>query len=383
MLKNILFLTFLILCCFSFSFAQTQQIASVVHTQYKINSQVLGEERTVLVRVPAGYERTDERFPTLYMTDAHPPQNAMMAGIIEQQAWGGTMPEMILVGIQNTNRSRDLTPTDDGKGGPVGGGPKFLQFIETEVIPLIEKNYRTQPFRVFAGHSLGGLFAVYAFTARPELFNAYIAASPVLGYDDNFVVKRAEELFKQGKDWKTRMFLGIGNEPQYIGGFNAFQNLLKKAKPKNLEAEFREFRDENHGSVVLPVYYAGLRKIFEGWTPPATGGLAELESHYKRLSERFGYRIAIPEALLNQIGYQYLRAGNFTEAIDVFKKNAANHPNAANCYDSLAEAYEKNGQLKLARENYEKAYKMAETNGETRLAQTARANFERISAKLK
>jgi predicted alpha/beta superfamily hydrolase len=379
--KVILFAIFLI--CFSVSvFGQTQQIASVMHTQYKINSQVLGEERTVLVRVPAGYERTDERFPVVYMTDAHPPQNAMMAGIIEQQAWGGTMPEMILVGIQNTNRSRDLTPTDDRRGGPVGGGPKFLQFIETEVIPLVEKNYRTQPFRVFAGHSLGGLFAVYAFTARPDLFNAYIAASPVLGYDDNFVIKRAEELFKQGKDWKKTMFLGIGNEPQYIGGFNAFQSLLKKTKPKNFESEFREFKDENHSSVVLPVYFAGLRKIFEGWTPPA-GSVADLENHYKKLSDRFGYRIAIPEAMLNQIGYQLLRANNFTDAIDVFKKNAANHPNSANCYDSLAEAYEKNGQLKQAAENYEKAYKMAETHGETRLAQTAKANFERVSARLK
>jgi predicted alpha/beta superfamily hydrolase len=362
---------------------QTQQVASVFHTQYKINSQVLGEERTILVRVPANYDRTPARFPVVYMTDAHPPYNALMAGIIEQQAWGGVMPEMILVGIQNTNRSRDLTPTDDGKGGAVGGAAKFLQFIETEVIPLVEKNYRTEPYRIFAGHSLGGLFAIYAFTARPDLFNAYIAASPVLGYDDNFVVKRAEELFKQNRDWKTTMFLGIGDEPQYIDGFNAFQNLLKKAKPKGIDFEFREFKDENHGSVVLPVFYAGLRKIFAGWLPPSSGALADLENHYKKLSERFGYRILIPEATLNQIGYQFMRGGNFAQAVEIFKKNAANYPDSANVYDSLAEAYEKSGALKQARENYEKAYKMAQATGDVRLAESAKANFERISAKLK
>jgi len=382
--RIILLSTFLVLFCFSFViYGQNPQIASVVHTQYKINSQVLGEERSVLVRVPANYARTNEKFPVVYMLDAHAPQNSMMAGIIEQQAWAGTMPEMILVGIQNINRSRDLTPVDDGKGGQVGGGARFLQFIESEVIPLVEKNYRTQPFRIFAGHSLGGLFAVYTFTARPDLFNAYIAASPVLGYADNFTIRRAEELFKQNKEWKKTMFLGIGDEPQYIGGFNAFQSLLKKIKPKDFEYEFREFRDENHGSVVLPVYYAGLRKIFAGWTPPPAGGIAELEGHYKRLSDRFGYKIIIPEATLNQIGYQFLRAQKYAEAIEVFKKNVENYPNAANCYDSLAEAYEKSGALKLARENYEKAYKMAETHGETQLAQTAKANFERLSAKLK
>jgi len=376
----------LLLFFFGFSsiiFGQTQQVASVVHKLYVINSQILGEERTILVRVPANYERTDTKFPVVYMLDAHSPQNAMMAGIIEQQAWSGQMPEMILVGIQNTNRSRDLTPTDDGKGGQVGGGAKFLQFIETEVIPLVEKNYRTQPFRIFAGHSLGGLFTVYTFTARPDLFNAYIAASPVLHWDKDFVIKRAEEVFKQNKDWKKTMYIGIGDEPRYIGGFNSFQDLLKKTKPKGFEYEFREFKDENHGSVVLPTYYAGLRKIFADWSPSPTGGVAELESHYKRLSERFGYKIAIPEAMLNQIGYQLLGEKRFAEAVEIFKKNVENHPNSANCYDSLAEAYEKSGSLKLARETYEKAYKMAEAHGETQLAQSAKANFERISAKLK
>lgn len=381
--KLFLFLPVLFFCLSFAAKAQNSKVASVVHDVFLINSQTLGEERKILVRLPANYAQTYEKFPVVYMTDAHSPQNAMMAGIIEQQAWSGVMPEMILVGIQNTNRSRDLTPTDDGKGGQVGGAPKFLQFIETEVIPLVEKNYRTQPFRIFAGHSLGGLFAVYAFTARPDLFNAYIAASPVLGYDDNFVIKLSEELFKQNRDWNKKIFLGIGNEPQLIGGFNAFQNLLKRAKPKNFEFEFREFKNENHGSVVLPVYYAGLRKIFEGWSPPQTGSVAELENHYKRLSDRFAYKIVIPEAMLNQIGYQFLRANRYAEAIEVFKKNLANHPNAANCYDSLAEAFEKNGQFKQAAENYEKAYKLAEAKGEIRLAQTAKANFERISLKIR
>jgi tetratricopeptide (TPR) repeat protein len=293
------------------------------------------------------------------------------------------MPEMILVSIQNTNRSRDLTPTDDGKGGQVGGGAKFLQFIEEEVIPLVEKNYRTQPFRIFAGHSLGGLTVVYSLVSRPELFNAYIAASPVLGYDDNFVIKGAEELFKQKRAWNKMMFLGIGDEPQYIGAFNDFRKLLDKTKPKNLEYEFREFKDDNHASVVLPVYYAGLREIFEGWEPPTNGSLIDLENHYKKLSKRFGYEIKIPEAALNQIGYQFLNAKRFDEAISAFRKNAENYPNSANVYDSLAEAYEKNGQLKQAKENFEKAYDLAVKQGDERLASLFKANLDRVSGKMK
>lgn len=383
MLGKILFLSLLLIFGLSFTvFGQTTQIASVVHTQHKINSQILGEERTILVRVPANYVGRDEKFPVVYMLDAHPPQNAMMAGIIEQQFWGGMMPEMIIVGIQNTNRTRDLTPTKTERAGS-GGGDKFLDFIEKEVFPTVEKNYRTQPFRVFAGHSLGGLFVVYSSLVRPDLFNAYIAASPVLHWDNDFLIKRAEDVFKQNKDWKKTMFVSIGDEPDYVRGFNLFQDLLKKMKPKNFEYEFRQFKDENHASSVLPAYYAGFRKIFAGWTPPQAGNFSDLESHYKKLSARFGYEIKIPEELVNQIGYQLLRADRVQEAIEVFRKNVENYPKSANVYDSLAEAFEKNGQLKQAAEYYEKAYKRAETNGETQLAQSAKANFERISQRLK
>ncbi|MBK7394697.1 MAG: hypothetical protein IPI64_15615 [Chloracidobacterium sp.] len=362
--------------------AQPQLVASVAHARYKISSTVLNEERTILVRVPADYERGISRYPVVYMLDAHPPQNAVMAAIIEQQAWSGMMPEMILVGIQNTDRSRDLTPTDDGKGGNVGGGPKFLQFIETEVIPLVEKNYRTQPYRIFAGHSLGGLFAMYAFISRPELFNAYIAASPALAYDDSYVIKRTEEILKQDKKWNKTFFFAVGDEPTYLKAFNALQDLLKRSKPKDLEYEFRQFKDENHGSVVLPGYYAGMRKIFAGWQPKG-GTVGELQSHYKKLSDRFGYRIPIPETTLNQMGYQLLKANRIAEAIEAFKTNVESYPYAANCYDSLAAGYEKNGDLKLAKENYEKAYRLAEAHGEADLAKSAKANFERVSAKVK
>ena len=291
------------------------------------------------------------------------------------------MPEMIVVGIQNTNRTRDMTPTKTERAGS-GGGEKFLEFIEKEVFPMVEKNYRTQPFRVFAGHSLAGLAVVNAYVARPDLFNAYIAASPVLHWDNDFVIKRAEEFFKQKRDAKKTIFIALGDEPNYINGFNSFKNLLDRAKPKDLEYEFQQYKDENHGSVVLRAYYHGLRKIFDGWSPPESGSIADLENHYKKLSKRFGYEILVPENLLNLSGYQLMNAGNLTEAIEIFKKNAANYPNSANVYDSLGEAFEKNGQLKQAKENYEKAFNLATAQGNQQLIGIFKANLERVSAKL-
>jgi predicted alpha/beta superfamily hydrolase len=374
-------LSLLFILCFSLRASGQAAQASVIHNVHTIQSQVLGEQRTVLVRLPAGYARGNTKFPVAYMLDAHPPQNSMMAGILDQQAWGGQMPEMILVGIQNIDRGRDMTPTATDPGS--GGGDKFLQFIAAEVIPLVDKTYRTQPFRLIAGHSLGGLFVVHCLASRPDLFNAYIAASPVLRWDKNFVIKEAQAAFEKNPGLKKFLYVGLGNEPELLDGYNDFKELLTKRGPKKLDFAFQQFEDENHGSVVLPAYYAGLRMVFKGWEPPPTGVVSELEIHYKKLSERLNYTVTIPEELLNRIGYVRLRDGQNEEALAAFRKNVELYPGSPNVYDSLAEALEKTGQLKKAGENYEKAYKMAEAAGEAALAKSARANYERIANKIK
>jgi predicted alpha/beta superfamily hydrolase len=361
------------------TFAQPQQIVSVVHTRYTISSKALGEDRTILVRVPAGYERSTQRFPVVVMLDAHPPQNAIMASIIESQANAGVMPEMILVGIQNTNRTRDLSPTKTDREG-TGGGDKFLDFIETEVLPFVDKNYRTQPYRVFAGHSLGGLAVVYSMISRPDLFNGYIAASPVLHWDKNFPINKSSELFKTRKDWKKTLFIALGNEPDYVAGFNSYKELLKKSDLDNFEYEFQHWTDEDHGSIVMRAYLAGMRKVFNGWQPqiPVTT-IADLQNHYAKLTKRFGYEIKPPENTVNQLGYIFLRSNRLPEAVEAFQKNADLYPDSANVYDSLAEAHEKSGSKSKALANYEKAYRMAEQHGEDQLARSAKANFDRLS----
>src|SRR5687768_11355808 len=373
-LVSALFLMFLMT-----AFAQPQQLVSTAHFQHTIKSQAVGEDRTILVKVPANYERTHTVYPVIYMLDAHAPQNAMMTGIVEQQVWGGVISDAIIVGIQNTIRSRDLTPTP-GERADGGGAEKFLRFIETEVIPYVEKNYRTEPYRTIAGHSLGGLFVVYAMLERPDVFNGYIAASPHMQWDNNYLIKRVEESLKKRPEWNKTLFVGLGDEPPYMESYNALQQLLKQSKPKNLEYEFRLFKEENHGSVVLPAYYAGLRKIYAGWSVPGGGSVADIENHYDNLSKRYGYTIKVPEALMNRIGYQLLAAGKTAEAIAVFEKNVASYPGSANVYDSLGEGYERSGDKAKARGYYEKAWKMAEQNGEAQLAAAAKANFERTAA---
>lgn len=366
-------------------------------TKLTIKSSVLGEDRAILVRTPAGYETNKRSYPVLYMTDgdAHIAHTSSTAEFL---ARNGRMSDLIVVGIPNTDRTRDLSPTQPKQTGATGapqfptagGADNFLKFIETELIPHIEKNYRVQPYRVLAGHSLGGLFAVHAMLSRPELFNSYVAVSPALQWDNQIVVKRADDFFKARKELNAVFYMSLGNEPGPIeDGFHQLKQVLAKNQTKGFEWDAQEMPDEDHGSVVLRSHYFGMRKIYDGWQMPRdpntgaiAGGMKTVEAHYKKLSDKFRYTIPVPENLINQVGYQHLGAGENEEAIAVFKLQVERYPESANVYDSLAEAYERTGHLDLAVPLYEKAQMLGKQNKDPN-AELFAANFVRASDKLK
>jgi predicted alpha/beta superfamily hydrolase len=388
-----------------FSFVVLLMISSVALAQpatgtvkrLTIKSTVLGEDRVVLVRTPAGYENNKVSYPVLYMTDgdAH---MGHTASTIEFLTRNGRISDLIVVGVTNTDRTRDLTPvksTNKNAAGELqfptsGGADNFLKFFQTELIPEIEKQYRVQPYRIFAGHSLGGLFAIHAMIAKPGLFNSYVAVSPSLQWENAEELKRAEDFFKNQKEMKVTLFVSIGNEPGPIGeSFDKFKEMLSKTNIKDFEWQAERMADEDHGSVVLRSHYFGLRKVYQDWQAPrdpasgaVSGGLKGAEAHYKKLSERFGYSIPVPENLINQIGYQYLFEGKSDDAIATFKTNVERYPGSANVYDSLAEAYERSGRMELAEPLYEKARTLGEQNNDPNAA-IFKANYERAHAKLK
>lgn len=361
-----------------------------------IKSSVLGEERTILVRTPAGYDGNALKYPVLYMTDgdAH---IGHTGSTVEFLARNGRMSEMIVVGITNTDRTRDLTPNkavgaNAAQSPTAGGADNFLKFIATELIPEIEKRYRTQPYRVLAGHSLGGLFVVHTLITRPELFNSYVAVSPSLQWSDEATLKRAAEFFKTRQELRATLVATLGNEPGAIGeAFVEFKALLATTKIKGFEWEAEQMTDEDHGSVVLRSHYVGLKKTYDGWLMPrdpqtgaVAGGLKGADAHYKWISEKFGYAIPTPEALINQIGYQYLLGASpdTDAAIAAFKANVERYPESANVYDSLGEAYERTGHLDWAAPQYEKAQALGKKNDDPNAAIFA-ANYTRASDKLK
>ena len=381
----------------SIAFVAVGQPATGTIKSVTLKSAVLGEDRVVLIRTPVGYESNKQTYPVLYMTDgdAH---MVHTAATIEFLTQNGRMPELIVVGVTNTDRTRDLTPaksTNKNAAGELqlptaGGADNFLKFFETELIPKIEKDYRVQPYRILAGHSFGGLFAIHAMIAKPGLFNSYVAVSPSLQWADAEALKRAEDFLKNQKELKVTLYTSLGNEPGPIGeSFDKFREALGKTNIKGFEWQAQRMDDEDHGSVVLRSHYFGLRKVYEGWQGPRdeqsgglVGGLKGAEEHYKKLSEKFGYTIPVPENLINQMGYQLLAQGKPEEAISVFKANVERYPGSANVYDSLAEAYERGGRNDLAEPLYDKAQKLGQQNNDPN-TNVYKTNYERVHAKLK
>src|SRR5258706_9648166 len=170
---------------------------------YHIASRTLGETRVIDVSLPQSYgDDTTRRYPVLVVLDGDY-QQQIAAAIAQFYAATSQIPELIVVGVRNTNRSRDMTPPllPDFPLPPeiseAGGAESFLGFIGDELLPYIDRRYRTVPLRVLVGHSLGGLFATYALSHRPELFIGYVLLEPSLWWNRGHEVDQAKVTLRE------------------------------------------------------------------------------------------------------------------------------------------------------------------------------------------
>jgi predicted alpha/beta superfamily hydrolase len=326
-------------------------------TTERIASKVLGEERELYVSIPAGCETGGtSRCPVLYVLDAeaHYSHTVTTATFL---ARNGRVPALIVVGIVSTDRRRDLTPTPGGHAfrGPVepmvgaGGGERFLDFLEQELVPWVEGRCRTQPLRILAGHSLGGLLALHALATRPRLFHAYVAVAPSLLWNAGEPVRNLE---KRILPLPAGLHVTVVPEGGAMGRAADELRQTLSARP-GLRSEVQHVAREDHGSVVLSAHQAGLQFVFDGWhvpRDPETGRLPlrtlqDVQEHYAALSRRLVFEVSPPEVLVNAIGYQALEAKDGDEAVRILAFNAARHPDSPNAHDSLAEALEAVGRL--------------------------------------
>lgn len=344
-----------------------------------IKSKILNENRKILIYLPAGYKKSSTRYPVLYALDGNTYFMASL-GIMKYHADFGNAPEMIIVAIPNTNRTRDLTPTKTDYSPNSGGADNFLEFIKQELFPFIEKNYRTQPYKVFSGHSLGGLCVFYALLYEPDMFNAYIAVSSSILWDDKLLLKKAREVFQGTDKFQKYLYFSIeAGEGEYVKTNLEMAQLLENNTREDFHWKFKWMKDEGHVSLWVRSFYVGFEFV-SPWNLPeriTAGGLDAIIEHFNEL------KLDISEDMLSHFGYNYWRQDNYKEAIRVFKLRVETFPQLEEAYHQLGDVYRDNGQLELAVETWKKGIEVAKENSNQPLIDTLLQHIEDAKKKLK
>jgi predicted alpha/beta superfamily hydrolase len=227
---------------------ENQPPASANVIDSSLHSNVMGEDRRVIIHLPRNYSQdVNKKYPVMYVLDGTS-QDGHTFDKLTVLSDAGLAPAAIVVGLPNTrgNRERDQTPpfmrrnVDDEKS-PFGAGDKFLSFIETELIPKIESDYRTSGYRTLSGNSRGGLFVLYSLMKKPDLFQSWFCYSTPVWRFDNLMVNRMSEFLRGASNFKGFLYLSVGDQEtdQIVGGFTRLVEVLRK----NPKKQFRWVAD--------------------------------------------------------------------------------------------------------------------------------------------
>jgi predicted alpha/beta superfamily hydrolase len=247
-----------------------QDVSATLGVTRTMKSTILGEDRKVFVRLPSSYDTSGDAYPVLYLLDGTPAFLLEMIAITTRLRNDRNAPEMIIVAIENTNRNRDMMPVvaKDYPGPP--RAEAFLGFLEKELIPDIEKTYRTTQPRILLGKSLSGLFTVYALLARPTAFNAYVGCSAGWFVENNdYFLELSTRAVRTVESFAhRRVFMANSLQDQYdpdqaihrqmIG----FSELIKRALKETISYRYDTY--ENYPHVPFPCLYDGLRFVTMG-----------------------------------------------------------------------------------------------------------------------
>ncbi len=345
-----------------------------------VHSATLGETRPYLVYTPPSYGDTTaspQRYPVLYLLDGDAHFQSV-TGLIQILGTGvnGTyvVPEMIVVAIPNTDRTRDLTPTHtetgfDGQPNPgfrtSGGMLKFFTFIRTELIPRIEAQYRTMPFRVFVGHSLGGITTINALYEIPQTFNAYVAIDPSLWWDNQTLLRKAKNYFETARLEGKVLYVAQANTLNpgdtsrnlHFESILQFNALMQAYDRSGIRYAYRYYDRDDHGSVPMIAEYDALRFIFDGYKLPLLQVLDRpslLVEHFRKVSERLGATFTPSEGMVRQLAEIEL-SRDTANAIELAETRVRLYPESFRAYEFLGDVWAARGDRPKARSYYEQA----------------------------
>jgi predicted alpha/beta superfamily hydrolase len=248
----------IVLSCLTTSLAPAQDPAITIGKRESIQSRILEEKREILVSVP---RQTKPNMPLLIVLDGEW-TFSNVAVVVNHLTANGRLPPMVVAGVVNTNRGRDLTPTFESSEFANGPSDKFLKFLADELISQLTKQYSLGKYHILLGHSNAGMFSLYAFIRRPEVFQANLAISPSYGLDDRFVTLLGKAIARPAPNLRF-VFIGAGGdeEADISVGALRFAKTFEASPNADLEYHYEVFPGETHGTVGLRAFYRGLELL--------------------------------------------------------------------------------------------------------------------------
>lgn len=313
--------------------------------QIALKSSRLGEDRPVLVYLPESYRHTQDRYPVLVVVDGDGPGAKRAMAVVNQLSDlpRGEIPELIVITIPNTHRWRDLCPAAPveskiveprtAPSPPEANARRFLEFIEFELLSEIDRRYRTHPVRYLHGSSLGGLFGIFAFIERPDLFRGIVASSPSLQIDgESWLVAFATSLAARPAT-RQRLYLSAGefDHPLITKPLPRVEAILQSRAPVTLGWKIDVLQGRDHQSAEPAALTQGLRHLFAEFDAPHTSVVAmtidDLRRHYASVSARDGWPMRPPMWAWNRMLLQKDIAGQpATEVLSICEALARDYP---------------------------------------------------------
>lgn len=348
--------------CLIASFASQAKEYDVV----TLDSEVLNEQRQYQVLLPEDYSASSQHYPVIYRLDGAG-NIPLMKEVLGRLRDGNAAPEVIIVAIENTERLRDMYPTvNQDPNGPVGvggGAEKFLAFIEQELIPDVEKRYRTHSTRIIAGASAGGVFSLYAMQQSPGLFDAHIAYSPAVWWNAGAMVERTKQWLSTQPAKSTYVYMNIGNEglpmrPYYDELLTAFST----HKNRHIKLVVEQYPGVSHGLTSTAGIFNAYQSFFlskEFARENVTADMQVIDSYYRQLGEQWGVEYTPPEATVRQLGYYFDWQQQPELAMTLYKHNMSHHPQNPDAISGVVYGYEGQGNLDQALNFAKKALAVA------------------------
>jgi tetratricopeptide (TPR) repeat protein len=362
---SFVWLTSLFFCGSISAFPQRDGEDVAIGKYHVIHSNVLHEDRTLLVHLPRGYEDGKRRYPVLYMLygDHVTTYFAEAVSILDTLGPTGRIPDCLLVGIMNSDRYRDLLPlTPDGK--PTGI-ENFTGFLQSEVFPFIDQHYRTKDFRILIGPQAGANYGLFTLFQHPDMFAALIINHPFRWQGGrDLILKTAEDFFNRETNFKKFVFITYDDTDalarEGVGNLNRFSEIVQTKRPAGfaLALNFMAGHDEFLQRLGLR---EGLKKLFEDYPFPEDRKaecLDDVLSFYRELSGKIGFEVDPPEHVLTVQGDHLLELGKTNEVMKILEFAMERYPMAANSYFRMANLLSQVGNLERARDYMKKAVEL-------------------------